>query len=130
MVKIIKRKSEFGFKQGKTKRGNSRANDDQFNYLCNKCNRFFSSTQSLKRHMQLHTGHYQFYCDNCRKGFLVKRDYNEHMRAHQGLKYHCDYCSKPFSTQMRLRYHLSMHTGQYRFRCDLCDRGFNEKPVF
>ena len=29
-----------------------------------------------------------------------------------------------------LQYHLSIHTGQYRFKCDKCGQGFNSGAVF
>ena len=101
--------------------------DNEGRYVCTRCGKSFLSNTALKLHMQLHTGHYDFYSDTCKKGFLIKRDYNEHMRAHQGLKYHCDYCSKPLLSQKNLRYHLSGHTGQYRFTCNVCGKGYNPK---
>ena len=66
----------------------------------------------------------------CRRGFVRKIHHTEHMRIHEGLRYHCEYCSKPFVSKQKYRYHLSNHTGQYRFKCDKCEKGFNEKTVF
>ena len=97
---------------------------------CSKCEKLFVTKATLKRHMQLHTGHYKFYCDVCRKGFSDVTNYNDHKRNHKGLKYHCDYCGKPFVAKKRYQYHLSVHTGKYRFTCNVCGKSFNEKPDF
>ena len=52
------------------------------------------------------------------------------MRVHEGLKYHCDYWSKPFVTKQKYQYHLSIHTGQYRFKCNTCGKGFNDRSDY
>ena len=98
-------------------------------YLCTKCNRLFS-TSGIRYHMELHTGKFSFYCEICRKGFNSGSYFKAHMRARQGLKHHCEYCSKPFMDKQKLKYHLPVHTGQHRFRCEMCQKGFNEKHVF
>ena len=54
-------------------------------------------------------------------------NYKLHMRSHEGIKYYCQYCGKSFTSKQKHDYHLSVHTGQYRFRCDKCKEGFNEK---
>ena len=97
---------------------------------CTKCGKQFVTNATLKRHMQLHTGHYKFYCDVCRKGFADITHYNDHNRTRQGLKFYCNYCGKPFMTKQRHQYHLSVHTGNYRFTCNVCGKGFNPKPDF
>ena len=99
----------------------------EIRYICTKCNKTFKSTQTLTRHMELHTGQFSYFCETCRKGFNSKNPYEAHMRAHQGLKYECEYCSKQFMDRQKYSYHLSEHTGQYRFKCNKCDKGFNVK---
>ena len=32
--------------------------------------------------------------------------------------------------KQKYRYHLSVHTGQYRFKCDTCGEGLNEKKNY
>ena len=75
--------------------------------------------------MELHTGQFSYFCESCRKGFNNGYTYKAHVRAHQGLKYECEYCSKQFMDRQKYSYHLSEHAGQYRFKCDKCDKGFN-----
>lgn len=96
-------------------------------HVCQRCG---AAVQDLKKHMQLHTGHFKFYCDICKKGFADRTNYEEHMRKHEGLKFHCEYCSKPFTSRKGLNYHLSEHTGKYRFVCEICGQGFNPKPMY
>ena len=80
--------------------------------------------------MQFHTGKFSYFCDICQKGFNHVTNFTNHKRAHEGIKYHCQYCSKPFAKKIGLDYHLSQHTGEYRFKCEKCGQGFNEKPKF
>ena len=97
---------------------------------CPKCNKVFSTKSSMKRRMQFHTGQFRNYCDICRKGFADVTNYREHMRSHEGSKYQCQYCSKVFVARKTYKYLKSFHTGQYRFRCNKCGTGFNEKIKF
>ena len=99
-------------------------------YGCEKWGKIFSSSSSLKTHMILHTGNFRWYCEQCKKGFAQKAPYNSHMRAHEGLKYRCEYCGKSFTEQIKLKYHMSKHTGIYKFKCDICDMGFNLFPQY
>ena len=99
-------------------------------YECNRCNKVFTAASSLKRHMQLHTGQFSYYCETCRKPFNNNTNFNEHMRAHEGLTYQCQICCKTFTTKKAYSYHMSIHTGQYRFTCENCGKGFNVKPDF
>ena len=66
----------------------------------------------------------------CKKGFGQKVPYTSHMRSHEGLKYRCEYCGKSFTRQMKLKYPMSEHTGNYRFKCDHCSKGFNSLPQY
>ena len=97
---------------------------------CQKCNKQFSTKGNLKIHVKLHTGQFKFYCDTCRKGFNNLSHYKQHMRGHEGVRYHCQYCYKLFVNKVNLQYHLSSHTGQYRFKCEICGQGINAKPEF
>ena len=100
------------------------------NYQCNLCLKTFTSLTGLQRHNQHHTGKYAYFCYKCRKGFVTKNNYDIHMRAHDGRGYPCEYCSRRFSKPQSLQYHLSEHTGQYRFTCSVCSKGFNVKSLF
>ena len=59
------------------------------------------------------------------KGICCQTHYEVHIRAHEGRGFPCEYCSKRFSSKQNLSYHMSEHTGQYRFSCAVCSKGFN-----
>ena len=64
------------------------------------------------------------------KGFVTKGHYEIHMRGHKGRGYPCEYCNKRYSSRQNLQYHMSEHTGKYRFACEMCGKGSNEKSLF
>ena len=37
---------------------------------------------------------------------------------------------KSFTQEIALKYHVSEHTGNYRFKCDHCGKGFNRFPQY
>ena len=123
-------KSEPTLDQSKIKRRRIKSDDNTKNLRCHLCDKSFTTSMGLKLHSQHHTGNYSFFCDQCRKGFVAKSNYEIHMRAHEGRGYPCEYCSKKYSSRQNLQYHMSEHTGKYRFTCEICEKGFNEKILF
>ena len=96
-------------------------------YKCPKCAKSFTAPGSLRRHMEVHTGQFSYYCEICRRGFNTQTNYSTQKRMHKGLKYNCLYCTKSYVFKQTYDYHQSVRTGQYRFNCDKCGKGFNEK---
>ena len=94
-------------------------------HACTKCGKHFARKESLNNHMQLHTRQFKYYCELCRKGYSGLAPFQVHMDKHKGIKYQCEYCPKAFSKTQDRDYHHSVHTGQYRFTCDGCGKGFN-----
>ena len=72
-------------------------------------------------------GQFSYYCEICRRGFNTQTNYSTQKRMHKGLKYNCLYCTKSYVFKQTYDYHQSVRTGQYRFNCDKCGKGFNEK---
>ena len=52
--------------------------------------------------------------------------HRDHLRQHRGLYYYCEVCGKKLVTEDGLGYHMNEHTGNYKYKCDLCGRGFNK----
>ena len=70
------------------------------------------------------------FCGICKKSFASSANYNAHARTHSGIIHKCNWCSKLFPTKQSLKHHESEHSGMYRYSCDECDLGFNEKRLF
>lgn len=88
------------FKTNRLLRLHSRTHTNR-QYDCNQCEKSFRSTQSLKRHLEYHTGVIQkpFGCDLCEKVFRLKANLVEHRRIHTGEKPHaCEHCAANFRT--------------------------------
>ena len=102
----------------------------QTKFPCTTCNKSFTSRSNLRQHTQLHTGQFSYYCKPYKKGFNNCSYFKEHVRSHEGLTYQCNYCSKQFASKKNYSYHLSIHTGQYRFTCETCNEGFNNKTRY
>ena len=70
-----------------------------------------------------------YFCEECKKGYSQKCNYKVHMDKHAGVRYGCNVCSKTFAKTQDRDNHMSIHTGVWRFKCDTCDKGFNEKRL-
>ena len=80
--------------------------------------------------MNLHLGQFKFYCDQCKQGFSDSTHYKYHMNKHAGIMYRCRMCTKSFNSEEGRGVHMSVHTGVYRFTCNVCDQGFNQKSRY
>ena len=55
-------------------------------YSCDICQKSFSRTKHLQRHMQIHTGIKPFQCEICEKSFTRKENLKGHMNTHARVK--------------------------------------------
>ncbi|XP_022920206.2 zinc finger protein 253-like isoform X2 [Onthophagus taurus] len=93
--------------------------------ICDICGKQLSSTEKLKFHMRTHTGYKPFKCKFCEKCFTKKPILIEHERIHTGEKpYNCSYCHKSFSQRSSLVIHIRTHTGERPYVCHICNKGF------
>ena len=42
----------------------------------------------------------------------------------------CEYCLKTFKSDVGLYYHKPIHTGNWKYRCNLCDKGYMETKKY
>eukprot|EP00088_Acartia_fossae_P002729 TRINITY_DN11120_c0_g1_i3.p1 TRINITY_DN11120_c0_g1~~TRINITY_DN11120_c0_g1_i3.p1 ORF type:complete len:570 (+),score=92.89 TRINITY_DN11120_c0_g1_i3:101-1810(+) len=101
-------------------------------HICHVCGKGYFLEHHLRLHMK---SHFQpavkedFYCKECDKHFRIKCLYEDHMRHHTGeRRYRCDVCGAGFMRNYGLKRHMiKSHTGDKMHQCDLCERRFYEK---
>ncbi|KII68237.1 PR domain zinc finger protein 14 [Thelohanellus kitauei] len=96
-------------------------------FACTQCSRKFQREERLKVHVkQVHEGHRPYRCQSCNKTFSQSSSLTKHMRTHTGERpYKCKFCSKGFSASSILTTHIRQHTGEKPFRCPFCPKDFH-----
>jgi hypothetical protein len=74
------------------------------------CDRRFSRSDELSRHLRIHTGQRPFPCNICHRAFSRSDHLTTHMRTHTGEKpFSCDICSRRFSRSDERTRHMRVH---------------------
>ncbi|XP_034041290.1 early growth response protein 2b-like [Thalassophryne amazonica] len=77
------------------------------------CDRRFSRSDELSRHLRIHTGHKPFQCRICMRNFSRSDHLTTHIRTHTGEKpFSCDQCGRKFARSDERRRHLKIHLRQ------------------
>ena len=95
----------------------------QRHHLCQTCDRAFSTSQKLDRHLRTHTGVKEFKCDTCKKEFSLEENLKMHYNVHLGKKnFSCYICQREYFTRSGLNHHLKqVHGNEKLVKCSKCD---------
>ncbi|XP_035673787.1 early growth response protein 1-like [Branchiostoma floridae] len=94
---------------------NSKTPPHERPYACpvDTCDRRFSRSDELTRHIRIHTGQKPFQCRICMRNFSRSDHLTTHIRTHTGEKpFQCDTCGRKFARSDERKRHTKIHLRQ------------------
>ncbi|KAJ4918558.1 hypothetical protein JOQ06_000118 [Pogonophryne albipinna] len=100
-------------KQSRTGRRAPAQKAKPFTCMMHGCERRFSRSDELNRHVRIHTGQKPFTCTICSRSFSRSDHLTTHTRTHTGEKpFSCDVCGKRFARSDERKRHGRVHVKQ------------------
>jgi len=79
------------------------------------CDRRFSRSDELSRHLRIHTGQRPFPCTICSRAFSRSDHLTTHLRTHTGEKpFACEVCARRFSRSDERTRHMRVHNKHHQ----------------
>ncbi|VDI45655.1 N-acetylated-alpha-linked acidic dipeptidase [Mytilus galloprovincialis] len=113
--------------------------EPSFMHCCTFCSYSSKYKQNVKRHTQnahapnnAETKHFTMYlCDQCGMVFKTASGLNIHYKGKhtQEFRFKCKVCDRGFNTLWNYRGHITTHEPVLRHRCDVCDKTFAYKET-
>lgn len=95
-------------------------------YVCEYCDKKFTSMSSLKRHLK--NVRHAFECKLCTQVFNHREELILHAnQVHEGKRYSCEFCGNTYKKRNSLNIHKSIHSSQNQVSCDICKKQFRHK---
>nr|XP_027214559.1 myoneurin-like isoform X2 [Penaeus vannamei] len=95
---------------------------------CDLCDDTFAFSKSLRNHyLRKHSKDGNFRCEECNKSFKCRSNLWSHRFTHtsqEDRRFTCPECPQRFNTRSKLNVHLQSHTGEKKFQCGECQKGF------
>jgi len=100
-------------------------------YSCRHCSDCFARFEQLKGHLlKSHNEGTWITCHICQKKFTESAILKKHVSRHEGVKpYVCSECQKCFCTGYELRNHQLFHSEIKHFCCGSCGKYFRHKQT-
>ncbi|XP_077179384.1 uncharacterized protein LOC143830578 isoform X2 [Paroedura picta] len=94
-------------------------------YQCPECDREFSNSSNMRKHLLIHRGERPYGCHACGQSYADVSNLKKHQLKHMGMPPHaCPSCPKAFFVKNHLDAHLRRHLGIRPFACLECRRSF------
>ena len=98
----------------------------QKKFKCETCDKAFSQSGDLVRHMRTHSGVKPYACELCDKAFSQAGNLASHMLTHTGVKpWVCQTCGRAFTKSSNLASHMLTHSGEKPYMCEMCGKAFS-----
>ncbi|XP_072049355.1 uncharacterized protein [Amphiura filiformis] len=103
-------------------------------YMCAQCGLKYEDITKLCRHSAVHSDIRLHSCTKCQKKFKTRDNLAKHIRGvhdkiRRAFKMFCPYCGKGFPSKVRRDDHVASHTGEVRYKCEICEKTFRSQKA-